>query len=122
MSRFLSLSLRLVPMALLMIFGLQVCAQDSGISVNITGCLKQGGESHGYYIVAPDGKMYELLGKTDELAKHVNHTVSVTGQTTKLSHPEEEKREASEKNEAGSSSYVDVTVTDVKMVNANCSQ
>lgn len=121
MSRFLRIGLRLVPLTLLMFFAFQLSAQDAGSKVNATGCLKQGGEKGGYYVVA-DGKMYELLGKSGELSKHVNHTVSVTGEEVKLSEAQESKREPSEKTEAGSDSYSDVRVASVKMVNANCSQ
>jgi len=122
MSRFFRITLQLVPLALLVLFSLQLCAQDTGGQVNVTGCLKQGGEKGGYYVMSQDGKMYELMGKTGELAKHVNHTVSVTGQQVKLSQAQEEKLEPSEKVEASGSSYVDVRVGDVKMVSANCSQ
>jgi hypothetical protein len=122
MSKFLHIGLRLLPMALLMLFALQLCAQDSGSAVSATGCLKQGGERGGYYVVTPDGKMYELMGKSGEFAKHLNHTVTVTGQEAKLSDGEESKRAASEKTEAGSNSIVDVHVASLKMVSDNCSQ
>jgi len=119
MSRFVRIGLCLVPMALVMFFALQLCAQES---VTATGCLRQGGEKGGYYVVSSDGKMYELMGKSGELAKHLNHTVSVTGTEAKLSESEESKRAASEKTEAGSNSIIDMHVGTLKMVSANCSQ
>jgi hypothetical protein len=122
MTRFLKIALRLLPAALLLLFALQLCAQDSGSQVNVTGCLKQGGEKGGYYVIAQDGKMYELMGKSGDLAKHVNHTVTVTGQQVKLSEEHESKIEATEKTEAGTASYTDVKVANLKMVSDNCSQ
>src|SRR6516225_798948 len=101
MSRFFRITLQLVPLALLVLFSLQLCAQDSGSQVNVTGCLKQGGEKGGYYVIAQDGKMYELMGKSGDLAKHVNHTVTVTGQQVKLSEVFVNKTETTEKTEAG---------------------
>lgn len=58
--------------------------------------------------------MYELMGKSGELAKHLNHTITVTGEQAKLSEAEEQKRETSEKTEAGSNSIVDVHVAGMK--------
>ncbi len=87
-------------------------------SMSVTGCLKQGSDTGGYYIMGEDGKMYELMGSG--LAAHVNHKVEVTGHEMKLSHSEEAKKEASEKTEAGASSYVDMKVTHLKMVSESC--
>jgi len=87
-------------------------------TMSVTGCLKQGGDAGGYYLMGQDGKMYELMGKG--LADHVNHTVTVTGTQAALSHSQEAKKEMSEKSEAGSASYVDMKVSSIKMVSANC--
>jgi hypothetical protein len=86
--------------------------------MSVTGCLKQGSDSGGYYITGQDGKMYELMGKG--LGAHLNHTVTVTGMPVTLSHAQEEKKEATEKTEAGGSSVVDMKVSDVKMVSTSC--
>ena len=67
-------------------------AQDSGQEMTATGCIKQGTDSHGYYLMAQDGKMYELWGKN--LGEHLNHTVTVTGTEAKLSPAMEQKKEA----------------------------
>jgi hypothetical protein len=87
-------------------------------AMSVTGCLKQGSDTGGYYIMGQDGKMYELMGKG--LGAHLNHTVTVTGMQVKLSEAQEQKKEASEKTEAGASSYVDMKVSDIKMVSTNC--
>jgi hypothetical protein len=96
-------------------------AQDkmgSNAVMSVTGCLKQGTDHGGYYLMAQDGKMYELMGSG--LAAHVNHTVTVTGKQVMLSHSDEEKKEASEKAEAGSGTYVDLKVSNLKMVSESC--
>lgn len=99
-------------------FPLLMTAQDSGQEMTATGCIKQGTDSHGYYLMAQDGKMYELWGKN--LGEHLNHTVTVTGTEAKLSPAMEQKKEASEKSEAGSASYADLKVTHLKMVSESC--
>ena len=86
--------------------------------MSVTGCLKQGTDTGGYYLMAQDGKMYELTGSG--LAAHVNHTVTVTGKEVKLSHSQEEKKEASEKSEAGTGTYMDMKVSSLKMVSESC--
>jgi hypothetical protein len=117
------LSLWLVPLVFLTLFPILLSAQDNmgkqGMSV--TGCLKQGTDQGGYYILA-DGKMYEVMSKGVNLAEHVGHTVRVAGHAVKLSEAQEAKKEATEKTEAGSSPYVDFQVTNLKMVSTSCSK
>jgi hypothetical protein len=105
----------LVPLVFAMVFPLLLSAQDQ---TSVTGCLKQGRDSNGYYIMGQDGKMYELVGKN--LGEHVNHTVTVTGSPAKMSHAMEEKKESAEKAEAGSASVMDLKVSNLKMVSENC--
>jgi len=109
----------LAPLALFGLFPLLLSAQQMGDNnMSVTGCLKQGSDAGGYYLMASDGKMYEVMGHN--LAEHVGHTITVTGHAVKLSEKEEAKKEASEKAEAGSSTYVDFRATGVKMVSASC--
>lgn len=114
------LILWLVPLMFFALAPLLLTAQDqmSGKQMSVTGCLKQGSDMNGYYIMGQDGKMYELSGKN--LGEHLNHTVTVTGTPMKMSHAQEEKKEASEKSEAGSASYTDMKVTQLKMVSESC--
>jgi len=118
-------SLWLVPLMFFVLFPILLSAQDNmGMGkqgMSVTGCLKQGTDKGGYYIMA-DGKMYEVMGHGVNLAEHVGHTVTVTGHTVKLSEAQEAKKEASEKAEAGSSPYEDFQVTSLKMVSSSCSQ
>ena len=118
------MSLCLASLLFLVVFPALLSAQDSmGMggakqAMSVTGCLKQGSDANGFYIMGQDGKMYELMGKG--LSAHLNHTVTVTGTQVTLTHAQEEKKEASEKTEAGTSSYVDMKVSDVKMVSTSC--
>jgi Protein of unknown function (DUF5818) len=90
-------------------------------AMTVTGCLKQGSENGGYYLTAKDGKIYELSGKAD-FAKHVGHTVTVTGHEMPMSKEDESKKEMSEKTEAGSNPYADLHVMNMKHVSETCSQ
>ena len=119
MSTFQKLSLCL-GLVLFVLCPLLLTAQSMGgdQAMSVTGCLKQGSDAGGYYLMGQDGKMYELMGSG--LAAHVGHTVTVMGKEVKLSHAQEEKKETSEKAEAGSSSYVDMKVSSVKMVSESC--
>jgi hypothetical protein len=117
------LSLSLVPIVFFSLFPILLSAQDNmAQAMSVTGCLKQGTDAGGYYIMA-NGKMYEVMaGHGVNLAEHAGHTVTVTGHPVKLSEADEAKKEASEKAEAGSSPYMDFRVTSLKMVSATCSQ
>ena len=86
--------------------------------MSITGCLKQGTDTGGFHIMGQDSKMYELMGKG--LSAHVGHTVTVTGMQVTLPPAQEEKKEASEKKEAGASTVVDMKVSNLKMVSESC--
>jgi hypothetical protein len=117
-------SLCLASLVFLILFPVLLSAQDNmGMSggkqtMSVTGCLKQGTDTGGYYIMGQDGKMYEMMGKG--LSAHVGHTVTATGMQVTLPHSQEEKKEASEKSEAGTNSYVDMKVSDLKMVSTSC--
>src|SRR5215471_12477193 len=111
--------------ALLMLFGLLpalLSAQDNmsnpAQSMSVTGCLKQGTDAHGFYMMGEDGKMYELWGKG--LSAHVGHKITVTGSQATMPEGMEKKKEASEKQESGGATVVDMKVSDVKMVSESC--
>ncbi len=123
MSKLKKALLCLAPLVFLSLLPTLLSAQDNMSmggkqSMSATGCLKQGSHPDGFYLMGQDGKMYELMGSG--LAAHVNHTVTVTGHEVKLSHAQEEKKEATEKAEAGDKPYVDMKVSSVKMVSESC--
>jgi hypothetical protein len=93
--------------------------QDNmGKHMSVTGCLKQGSDKGGYYLMGDDGKMYELSG--NGLSAHVNHKVTVTGMEEHMASGMESKREAAEKEEGNGSTVVDMKVSHLKMVSENC--
>ncbi len=116
MSNLKKLVLFLAPLVVLAVFSSVAMAQDGQITA--TGCVKAGAGGEGYYLMGQDGKMYELWGKG--VGEHLNHTVMVTGTQAKLSHAQEEKKEVSEKKEAGNATYIDLKVSDLKMVSESC--
>lgn len=123
MSRLRNLSLYLAPVVLFGLLPIFAAAQDNmGMSNNqsmsVTGCLKQGSDNGGYYIMGDDGKMYELMGKG--LSAHVNHKVTVTGTPATMSQAQESKKMATEKSEAGGATVVDMRVSNLKMVSESC--
>jgi hypothetical protein len=95
--------------------------QMGGQAVSVTGCLKQGHETGGYYLTTKDGKIYELSGKED-FAKHVGHTVTVAGHETPMSKEDEAKMAEHAKMEAGDKPYADLHVTSMKHVSETCGQ
>ena len=118
------IGLCLAPLALFILLPVLLSAQDNMSnmggkqSMSVTGCLKQGSDTGGYYLMSQDGKMYELMGKG--LGEHVGHTITATGMQVTLPHSQEMKKESTEKTEAGSASVVDMKVSSVKMVSSSC--
>lgn len=123
MSHLKKISLYLAPLVLFGLFPVLASAQDNmGMSnkqtMSVTGCLKQGADNGGYYIMGEDGKMYELMGKG--LSAHVNHKVTVMGMEAPMSQSQEQKKMATEKSEAGTATVVDMKVSSLKMVSESC--
>jgi|HubBroStandDraft_4_1064222.scaffolds.fasta_scaffold36390_2 hypothetical protein len=119
MSNLKKLAFFLAPLALFTLLPMLATAQDAGSkTMSVTGCLKQGSDANGYYLMSQDGKMYELWGKN--LGEHMGHTVTVTGMQAKLSPAMEQKKEATEKSEAGSAPVMDLKVSTLKMVSESC--
>jgi len=129
MSHLKKLALCLVPAVFMAMFALALNAQDAmakqdnmgnnmGKTMSVTGCLKQGSDHGGYYMMGEDGKMYELWG--NGLSAHVNHKVTVTGMEENMPSSIESKREATEKQEAGGATTVDLKVHHIKMISESC--
>jgi len=123
MSSLKKLSLWLAPVVFFSFCPILLSAQDNmgKQAMSVTGCLKQGTDTGGYYIIA-GGKMYEVMAHGVNLAEHVGHTVTLAGHVVKLPEADEARKEASEKSEAGSSSYADFLATSLKMVSTSCSK
>jgi len=117
------LSVCLLPVVCLTLFPVFLNAQNGmqnnmAKTMSATGCLKQGTDHGGYYLMGENGTMYELWGHN--LAEHVNHKVTVTGMEEHMPQAMEQKRESSETSEAGGATHVDMKVTSVKMVSESC--
>lgn len=110
----------LAPLVLFTVLPSLLIAQDDSGSkaMSVTGCLKQGSDANGYYLMGQDGKMYELWGKN--LGEHLGHTITATGAPAKLSPAMEQKKEATEKTEAGGATVIDMKVSSLKMVSESC--
>ncbi len=110
----------LLLMVVILLAPLTLFAQDKPSSdVSITGCLQKGVEAGGFYLTDASGKTYELQSKAN-LAEHVAHQVTVTGQVVQNSPAKEAKLAESEKKEASGKTYQDLKVTGLTMVSTSC--
>ena len=123
MSSLKKLSLWLVPLVFLSLFPILLNAQDNmgKQSMSVTGCLKQGTDTGGYYIVA-NGKMYEVMAHGVNLAEHVGHTVTVTGHGVKLPEARRPRRKPAKNRKLAAVLTRTFRATSLKMVSTNCSQ
>jgi len=89
----------------------------------LTGCLQKGLENEGFFLLAADGKHWELYPSSKvSLAEHVGHTVTVTGTLAKRSPAQEEKSQPYEKKEITGKAHADFQVSSLKMVSETCSK
>jgi hypothetical protein len=77
-----------------------VLAKRVSTTVNMTGCLVQGKESHDYSITDTGGKTYDLPRSDMRVKKHVGHEVMLTGLVlkNKADNPDERLRVTQVKN------------------------
>jgi hypothetical protein len=118
----------LVLTAVTLVLGLYVTQaafaeeKGSGAKTTVTGCLQKGDEANEFSITGEDGKTYGLRSSSVDLAKHLNHKVTVTG-TLKAESAEKEKNEskAAEATEKkGPPETGDIHVTNLTMVSDSC--
>ena len=87
--------------------------------MSVTGCVKQGSDANGYYLMSQDGKMYELWGKN--FGEHMGHTVTVTGMQAQLDASAWSRRKKPARNpKPAPPRYVDLKVSSLKMVSESC--
>ena len=53
--------------------------KDSDKMITLTGCVQKGDNAEKFKLVAHEGSEWELEGDDVDLAKHVGHTVTLTG-------------------------------------------
>ncbi|HEY5176036.1 MAG TPA: hypothetical protein VII95_10795 [Terriglobales bacterium] len=90
------------------------------LQVNVTGCLKKSSQTGGYYVADQNGRTWELTSKQVDLAKHVNHVVSVSGHPSTGSTPPEGKSEPGQKPEGNQ--YFGLDVTELDMLSPSCTR
>lgn len=88
----------------------------------ITGCVQKDGDE--YTVAAKDGSTWEVKSDSLDLAKHVGHTVTVTGAVSNAAlHGAKEDTKAAAKEHGiakNSAEHGHMTVTNLKMVSASC--
>lgn len=88
----------------------------------VTGCMQKDGDE--YQVTAKDGSTWEVKSDSVDLAKHVGHTVTVTGAVRNAAlhgAKEDTKAEAREHGVAkNSTEHGHMTATGLKMVSSSC--
>jgi ABC-type sugar transport system substrate-binding protein len=101
----------------------QTASDKMSSDQTVTGCVQQGQETNGFFLVTSDGKHWELYPSGDvSLAEHVGHTVTVTGSTMHRTAAQEKVSQPFEKKEIAGKDHGDWQVTSVKMVSETCSK
>jgi len=92
----------------------------------IKGCLDKTDDAKEFDLTATDGSTWEVKSDRVDLAKHVGHTVSVTGAVSNAAAhgiKEDAKGEAKEHGvDKGATEHGHLTVTSLKMVSDSCSK
>ncbi len=119
MSRLNRIALWLTVLVLVSFCSLLLCAQNTTQNVQsgaktpnagthhqvvVTGCLKRRSEPGHYYITDQDSRTWELSSTSIDLAKEINHVVSVSGHEKVL--PKSEAEELSKRKSRGRSRSV----------------
>ena len=124
MTRKLVIVVLFVGLSTALLYGAPQMGDDKASATQtITGCLQKGTESGGFFLISSENKHWELYSDAGvDLAKHVGHTVSVTGTVAHRSSAQEEKSQPSEKKEMGKMEHADLKVSSVKHISATCSK
>jgi hypothetical protein len=96
-------------------------AVTTPLQVAVTGCLKRGGESGGYYISDRNGTTWKLTSSSVNLAEHVYHSVIVTGKP--IANPQQQgNNQAGGETEEGSKPQPSLRVLTLKMLSPSCTR
>lgn len=112
------LGLVLVTCVLLFAMAAEKTSKKNG-SVSVTGCLQKGDEANEFSLTGDDGKTYDLRSSSVNLADHVGHTVTVSGNLRSEANDEDED-EAKESKETGKKEAGEIQVSNLKMVSESC--
>ncbi|MGB8889695.1 MAG: hypothetical protein WCC87_23430 [Candidatus Korobacteraceae bacterium] len=91
------------------------------LQVAVTGCLRRGGESGGYYISDQNGTTWKLTSSSVNLAEHVQHSVMVTGKPIANTQEQGSNNQGS-KTEAGSKAQPSLRVLTLKVLSPSCTR
>ena len=88
----------------------------------VTGCMQKDGDE--YTVATKDGSTWEVKSDSIDLAKHVGHTVTVTGavQNAALHGAKEDTKTEAREHGVGKNSteHGHMTATNLKMVGTSC--
>jgi hypothetical protein len=88
----------------------------------VTGCLQKDGDE--YQVLAKDGSTWEVKSDSVDLAKHVGHTITVTGavQNAALHGAKEDTKAAAKEHgvDKNATEHGHMIVTNLKMVSGSC--
>ena len=91
--------------------------------VVVTGCLKRRNEPGHYYITDQDSRTWELSSTSVDLAKEINHVVSVSGHEKVLPKPETAKNSPNEKAAVGGDQFsYYLTVLELTTLSTSCTR
>lgn len=92
----------------------------------VTGCLSQGDNAKEFNLAANDGSTWEVRSSRVALAKHVGHTVEVTGvvKNAMAHNMKEDTKDMAHDTGAmkNNNEHGHLTITHLKMVSESCSQ
>ncbi len=91
------------------------------LQIVVTGCLKKNAETGGYYVSDENGRAWDLSSKKVDLARHLFHTVSVSGHPMSVSKTPEGKSEAGQKPEGGNQP-LGLDVVELTMLSNSCTR
>jgi len=85
----------------------------------LTGCFSKGEKAGEYTLVTPEGNVWEIKSKTVKLARHVGHTVTISGKVWQPDlHGAKEKAKEAIDSDAKEHGHLDATA--IAMVSDSC--
>ena len=110
-----------VAMAFLTAFA---AAKDKSDIRDVTGCLSKGNSDSSFMLNGDDGSMWDVSSSRLNLAKHVGHTITLTGVVSHamMHNLKEDSKDVAKDTGAShrNSEHGRLKVTNVKMVSTSC--
>jgi hypothetical protein len=106
------------------VLGTSALAKSKSDIRDVTGCLSPGNSAKEFVLNGDDGSMWEVRSSRVNLAKHVGHTITVTGVVSHamMHNLKEDTKDVAKDTGAkkSSSEHGHLKVTNVKMVSDSC--